>query len=255
MSIFSEVSGLYTSLSESLQKLKQRRDDKKLQQKVNDYFAPCPPPSELIMEPRIVMAPPLVSPNLELKYFLDVCKHLPIRSIFYEFRKDKFVHLNFEKHYLGKMVFFKERISGDKEITGSMRIVDFEKDQGKPMEEIKTIKGENFVKFHHRLISEYLPSANIEIIDFSEWFEKSRLFSPELPYLRYLGLFICDGILFGNFVNEKYQSSFTNTVVIPAFEKLREIFGVSPLIVPIEPVETDSEPFWCYYPEEVRQFI
>jgi len=255
MSVFSETSGLYTPLTEALQELKRRRADKKLQQRVNDYFAlyPCPP--ELATEPRIVMAPPLVSPNLELKYFLDVCKHLPIRSIFYEFRKDKFVHLNFEKHYLGKMVFFREHAPDNKEVTGSMRVVDFEKDQGKPMNEIKTIQGENFADFHHRLVSEYLPDADIEIHDFSEWFKNSRLFLPELPYLRYLGLFIRDGILFSNFVTEKYQSSFTHTLVMPAFEKLKEVLGVAPLIVPIEPVETDSEPFWCYYPEEVRTLI
>ncbi len=255
MSVFSETSGLYTSLSEALLELERRRNDKKLQQKVNNYFASYPCPPELAVEPRIVMAPPLVSPNLELEYFLNVCESLSMRSIFYEFRKDKFVHLNFEKHYLGKLVFFRKNISGDNEITGSMRIVDFEKDQGKPMDEIKTIQGENFVDFHHRLVSEYLPHTNIEIHDFSEWFRNSCLFSPELPYLRYLGLFIRDGILFSNFVTEKYQSSFTHDRVIPAFEKLKEVFGVSPLIVPIEPVETDSEPFWCYYPEEVRQFV
>jgi hypothetical protein len=255
MSAFLETAELYTPLTEALEELKRRRGDKKLRQKVDDYFASYPCPPELATEPRIVMAPSLASPNLELRYFLDVCKHLPIRSIFYEFNKDKFVHLNFEKHYLGKMVFFKECAQNNKEVTGSLHVVDFQKDQGKPMHEIKTIQGENFVDFHHRLVSEYLPDTDIDIHDFSEWFQNSRSFAPELPYLRYLGLFICDGILFSNFVTEKYQSSFTNKKVIPAFNKLKEVFGVPPLIVPIEPVETDSEPFWCYYPEEVRKLI
>jgi len=100
-----------------------------------------------------------------------------------------------------------------------------------------------------------LSFSSKEIKDFSKWFQNSRTFSVDLPYLRYLGLFIRDGILFNNFVTEKHQSFFTKTRVLPAFRKLREVFGVSPLIVPIEPIETDSEPFWCYYPEEVRRFL
>ena len=201
------------------------------------------------------MSPTLVSPNLELNYFLDVSKNLPIRPIFYEFRKDKFVHLNYVKHCLGELTFFRENFLGNKKITESIRIIDFEKDQGKPMNEIKTIKGENFIDFHHRLFSECLPGVNIEIYDFSDWFRKGYSFAPELPYLRYLGLFISDAILFGNFTTEKRESFFTNIKVLPAFRKLKEVFGLQPLIVPIEPMETDDGPLGCYYPEKVRQFV
>jgi hypothetical protein len=254
MSAFSETARLYTPLTTALEELKRRRGDDDLRQKVEGYFSSHPVPPELMSEPKMVMAPPIVSPNLELMYCLDVCKQLPIKSIFYEFRRDKFVHLNFEKHNLGEMVFYRENKQGRKEIVNSMRIIDFQKDQGKPMCEITTTSGENLVDFHHRLTSMFLPNYNLEIRDFSEWFMKSCQFSTGLPYLRYLGLFIRDGILFSNFITEKYQSSFTYTRVLPAFDKLREVFGVSPLIVPIEPVETDSEKFWCYYPEEVRQY-
>ena len=123
------------------------------------------------------------------------------------------------------------------------------------MDEIKTAKGENFVDFHHRLVSECLPDAHIEIHDFSEWFRNGHSFSSELPYLRYLGLFIRDGILFGNFTTEKRESSFTSTTVLPAFRRLKEVFGLQPLIVPVEPTETDDGASWCYYPDTVRQFI
>jgi len=255
MSVFSETVELYTPLTEALRELNRRRNDEELQQKVKKYFASHPCMPELVSEPRAVMAPSLASPNLEFSYALDICKNIPLKNVFYEFRKDKFVHLNFEKRCLGEMTFFRENISGEREITGSMRILDFEKDQGKPMNEIKTVNGENFVDFHHRLVADYLPSAGVDIRDFSEWFSNSRSFIPELPYLRYLGLFMTNGILFSNFVTEKYNSSFTHERVIPAFRKLREIFGVPPLIVPIEPIETDDEYFWCYYPEEVRQLI
>lgn len=259
MSVFSESAELYTPLAGALQELKRRREDKTLLQKIKDYFASYPSPSELASEPKAVMAPSLVSPNLELNYFLDIRKDLPIKSVFYEFRSDKFVHLNFEKRCLGEMTFFRLNASGKKESTGSVRVIDFQKDQGKPMNEIRTLKGEPFVDFHHRLVSEYRPSEDVHIYDFSKWFRGSHSFAPEFPYLRYLGLFITDGILFCNFIAdsvvEKSQSSFTDTRVLPAFRKLKEIFGVSPLIVPIEPIETDVEHFWCYYPDEVRRFI
>ncbi len=259
MSVISENSKLYTPLSEALEELRRRQGDSKLKARVREYFElyPCPP--ELTGGPRAVVAPPIVSPNLELKYFLDIREHLTIPSVFLEFREDKFVHLNFEKRYLGEMVFYRESRSGNKEISGSMRVVDFEKDQGKRMNEIITVTGENFVDFHHRLFSQYMPDVNINVHDFSDWFKNSRKFSSEIPYLRYLGLFLTDGLLFSNFITdsaiEDHQSTFTRTQVIPAFMKLSEIFGVKPLMVPIEPMETDSEAFWCYYPEEVRQLI
>jgi len=259
MSIFSETAALYTPLTQALHELERRRKDPSLVRKIEDFFSAYPATPELAKEPRAVMAPPLASPNLEFNYFLDVHKHLPIKSILYEYRQDKFVHLNFEKHCLGEMTFFREDSHGRKEVAGSVRVVDFGKDQGKPMSDIKTLSGENFVDFHHRLVSQYRPDADIEIVDFSEWFRGSRNFMPELPYLRYLGLFLTNGILFSNFIidstNEESQTSFTDNYVLPAFRKLEEIFGIAPLIVPIEPIDTDTEHHWCYYSEEVRKLI
>lgn len=255
MSVLSETVGLYTPLSTALQELDRRRNDPVLRKRIQDYFATSPCPRGLGAEPKIVMAPPLVSPNFELKYFLDICTSVPIQSMFLEFTQDKFVHLNFEKRHLGNMIFYKKTPHARAEVSGAIRIVDFEKEQGKPFTAIETIQGENFVDFHHRLVSQYLPDTPIERYDFSEWFIASRSFSPEFRYLRYLGLFLCDGILCSNFVTEKYHSPFTRAYVIPAFKKLEELFGVQPLIVPIEPLETDADPFWCYYPEEIRQWL
>lgn len=263
MSAFTAITAeLFTPIAEALPELQRRRNDTDLQQKIRSYFAKHPCTKELAAEPGAVMAPTLASPNFELNYFLDTQKNLPLKKILYEFGNDKFVHLNFEKHCLGEMTFFRQNIPGkgvEGETVETLRVVDFEKDQGKPMNKITTIQGENFVDFHHRLLSEYQPDAQFEICDFSEWFRKSRTFEPDLPYLRYLGLFMTDGILFCNFIadpsTEESQFAFTAEIVLPAFRKLRDMFGIAPLITPIEPIETDNEHFWCYYPEEVRRLV
>lgn len=255
MSFLSDTSFLYTPFSEAVEELERRRSNKELISKIDRYFEKLPSPVEMSGQTRMVIAPPIVTPNLELEYVLDIARHSSIQPLFFEYGNDKFVHLNFEKRYLGEMVFCKKPFLRKRVVTGSIRIIDFEKDQGKRFNEIKTLSGENLIDFHHRLVKERFPDFDLQIRDFSDWFERSRLFDPQFPYARYLGLFLHDGILLTNFVTEKYQSDFTRSLVVPAFKQLREQFGISPLIVPIEPIETDHDHFWCYYEEDIKELV
>ncbi len=252
MSDFAKVGELYVPLKEALSEFDSRQKNVELKASVAEFFKGYAPPQSLRDAPGGVYAPALVTPNLELTYLLDVVDGLPIPMHYFEFAHDKFVHMNFSKRCLGHMFFFDTSDVSGKTIVGDSRILNFQLSQGKPMDEIVTLSGENFVNFHHRVLSAYLGERKPEILNFSDWFAGSAAFDPALPYLRYLGLFITDGILFANFTTEKREAAFTDERVIPAFRKLKEIFGVSPLIVPIQPTESDDELFWCYYPEEVK---
>jgi len=205
-------------------------------------------------KPVAVVAPALVTPNLEFEYFMDIQGEVPLDVLFYEYGDDKFVHMNYEKKCLAELVFFKADGNGVKHIVDKQRIVDFQKFQGKPMSQVTTLTGENFIDFHHRLTRQYF-QRSVPVIDFSSWFSSAADFDEEFSYLRYLSLFLKNAILFGNFTTSKHESSFTEECVLPAFKRLHDVFGIVPLIVPIEPAETDDVGYWCYYSDEVRALI
>ncbi len=246
-----ELAGLYTPLPIALVELKRRRRDAKLVKKVRDYFAGFPPLEELKLQPKAVMARALITANLELEHFLNTSKDLSLDPIFYEFRNDKFAHINPEKRALGHMVFYATNAQGERVITGSKRVVNFNTYQGKTLDKVQTLWGEDLVAFHHRLVTSHFPNHKLDIVDFSDWFRKARKFSTAYPYLRYLGLFLVHGILFENFTNRDDEQPFNEQVVIPAVNKLVEIFGVPPIIVPIEPLEIDDQPHWYSYDEKI----
>lgn len=252
MSDLAKVGELYTPLKTAIALLQERQKFQDLRDDIADYFKGFPSPVSL-QEPSGVYAPALVTPNLELRYMMDVATALPFPVRYFEFSRDKFVHLNFAKRNLGELVFFNTE-EGERKITGKKKVVDFQTAQGVPMSDIVTLGGENFVAFHHRILKDSLKDSAPVIEDFSDWFKNAASFDPMLPYTRYLGLFLTDCILFANFTTEKREISFTEQRVLPAFRALRNRFGVNPLIVPVQPTESDDEDFWCYYPDDVREY-
>ncbi len=253
MSDFAKVGELYTSLSEALEMLRLRRQDAPLCARVASYFERLPA-DRVMSGGAAVYAPALVTPNLEMNYLRDVTAELPLKTVYLEFSHDKFVQLNYSKRSLAHLHFFKTNDDGSRVEMGDKLILDIQSAQGKPMDEITTLQNENFVSFHHRLLRHAYGSTSPEIHDFSQWFTESMHFDPEFPYARYLGLFLTDGILFANFTTEKREEAFTQNRVLPAFRKLREEFGIVPLIVPIQPTESDNESYWCYYPNTLLPY-
>jgi hypothetical protein len=242
-------------LGKALVELQRRRKNPELQKKVEEYFASYPTLAPLDVEPRGVMARAIFSPIYELAYFLEMKRHLSMNMVYFEFSNDKFVAINSGKRCLGDMVFFKEGRWSGKKVTDSKRIIDFAKSEGHPLREIKTYEGQPLIEFHHDLLRKYF-KQDLDIRDFSDWAKGSFQFSPELPYLRYLGLFVLNGILFEDFLTkDEHERPFTLKRVIPAYEKLVEIFGVPPLIVQLDPIIDDDRPFWYYYPESIKKLL
>ncbi len=251
MSVRDIVSGLYLPLHDAVDELARRRTDAALLGRVQAYFQSSPLPASLRDGPRSVFAPSIITPNFETLRLVGLLAESPYPAQFYEFGSDKFVHLNYMKRCLGRLAFV-DANSGSREVTSSISIVDFQTAQGKPMNEITTQQGEPFIEFHHRILHAHLGAAVPPIEDFSEWFVQSKRFSSTNPYMRYLGLFLVDAVLFANFTTEKHEAQFTSQIVLPAFDALKAEFGIAPLIVPIEPPDSDDHPYWGFYPEEVR---
>lgn len=257
MSNYLWVSELYTPLETALTELADRRKNADLVERVKREFARQPSFPELGDEPRAIMSPPVLTPNLETISFHDIGGFLPVRPLVCEFTKDKFVHLNVQKRCLGHLTFLgRGPMDQKKSITESMRITDFNESQSLLISQARTYWHESLVDFHHRLAHDYFKEkGELDSCDFSDWYKASKEFEPEFPYLRFLGLFMTEAILFANFTTSETEKTFTQNVVVPAFRELTKRFGTQPLIVPLEPMETDDTAFWCYYPEEILEMI
>lgn len=137
MSVRSIVKDLYLALPDALAELERRRADRALVERIDRYLAGSPTLPELKEGPKLVFAPPVVSPNFETLHLMSLLKDAPLPAVFYEFRRDRFVHLNFMKRCLGRLNFVAKG-SGSNEISSTMGIVDFQTAQGRPMNEITT---------------------------------------------------------------------------------------------------------------------
>ncbi len=110
------------------------------------------------------------------------------------------------------------------------------------------------VDFHHKLLAKRFPNEYLMTNDISEWFDKTK--NLDLYYVYYLSLFVQDYILFENFLfDDTEESMFTRDKFLPSFEKVIQLFGVRPLIVPLLPIEYEKSNAWFAYDEKVQKSV
>lgn len=194
----------------------------------------------------------IVSPNNECNHFLELSNQVHLKPLGYEYSEDKFCSINQYKFCLCEMPFSRGRSKKRETIFHYRKIIDFHKYDGKPFNTIKTLWGENLVDFHHRIL--FVNLSTIELFDASLWY-KANGGIAEGYYQHFMAFFICNGILFENFLLDNREGTFTNQVVLPAIEKVKTYFGVKPLIVPISPQDEATDIYWYCYPKWVEKEI
>jgi hypothetical protein len=235
----------YTSLEDAKKEIIKRNKDKNLVKKVNDFLGKDIPEPFKKGEPVSVLIRCIATPDKEYFNFLSEANKIGFRKFFIEYPQDKFVSKNFDKYSLCYLHFDGINKKNYDECD-KLKLVDFNKYDGHPFENIKTLWNTNLVDFHHDLF--FKSGYSIEIYNFWEWFNKSR-FKDEYYYLHYLSLFVCNGILFDNFLFEGEESDFTYKKFIPSFMKVVEKFGVKPIICPVTPIEDEDNFRWWLYPD------
>jgi len=252
--ISQNVDELYTPLPAAIKELKRRREDASLKRNVDAFFETCPPMPEFLGSPKAFYSRYIASPTLETERFIEMIKDADLQPILLEYLSDKFVARNREKYSLCNMCFIKGTPEKSGKIIRKKRVVDFNAYEGKPFRNIPTEWGESLIDFHHRLLRDSKMAPSMRVLDFSEWFDKSRKLGRDY-YRYYLALFLTHGILFENFLFDARELDFTTKKVIPAFDHLREMFGVKPLIVPIATNSIAELPAWSYYNEKILPLI
>lgn len=239
----------YTDLSTAEKEIQKRWCDNELKEKVKKYLD-YNIPSPFLSFPRAVLARHVITLDFELFHFLNYVKQTEIKPLLIECPSEKFTPNNPDKYHSCRMFFYDGKGKNGGNRISAFNIVDFNKCMGKKFENINTIWGENLVTFHRKFLSKIAPQRKKDILDISVWFDKKNH-----SYDKYLALFICNGILFENFLLEDEELPFTQKKVVPSFNRLIKIFNVNPLIVPVVPVEKSHDIVWSCFPNYIKKYI
>lgn len=242
---------VYTPIDEALNALNERWKDRELEERTSTYLTDNVPES-MIDGFSAVLSRHLVTPNYETRRFMIVPDVTGLKAVFFEYNADKFTSNNSLKYYLGKMVFHQGtgKNGGQKKIYEN--IIDFNSSNGKRIQDLKTLWGQNLVEFHHELMGVAFPNINHSLYDASDWFHKNGPTAKNY-YRNFLSLFIRHGILFENFEINGSEGQFVRDVFLPAFFEVWKNTNVKPLIVALEPTNIEGDIFWLSHPIETKK--
>lgn len=248
---------VYTPLDEALEELKKRQTDPTLHEFIQKEL-PVGAPLPMLTNPKAVMFRQVVTPNYEIRRFLDLIDMVEgLSPMFLEYAEDKFTDNNEWKYSLGKVGFYFGQGKKGGEKIERTRVIDFNSYRGKKLAEVKTLWGQSLIDFHHELFLEAYGGGtlnNDSFFDGSDWFSQSGGQAIDY-YKNFLALFVKNGVLFENFLLDTKEIDFTKNVFLPAFIKITQESGVKPLIVALEPTEIESAEFWMCHPAASLSFV
>lgn len=250
--IFNQI--VYTPLSDAIRLLEERQKNPEIMEKVEKLFKGKIP--EILKNKKCaVIARQIATPNKENKMFLSVVKENELNPVFFEYFDDKFTSNNKYKHSLGQLSIQNGIDKNGNICIEKINIIDFNKYNGKKLKDVKTLWGEPLTDFHKKLFKLY-NLKDFDCHDESDWYKKNNINNVNLAYDNFMLLFVCFGILFENFlVSKNSEGDFTKNVVLSSIEKVFNLTGLKPLIVPIETIDLETEDLWYYHLPIVKNDI
>lgn len=251
--IFNQI--VYTPLSEALRLLDERRKDPVLMAKVEKLLK-GDIPEIFINKKCAVLSRHVATPNKESVRFISIAKENGLYPVFFEFHDDKFTAQNQFKHSLGQLYIPGKIGKKNGSTVERITIVDFNKHGSKKLREVKTLWDESLVDFHKRLFSIHNYNlGDFQAHDESSWYKNNGGKANEY-YTNLLLMFTCFGILFENFLTSKdSEGDFTKKIVLPNIQKVMNLVGVKPIIVPLEPLDLETDNFWYHHLLKVKELI
>lgn len=236
----------YYSLDQAREEIKKRQHDKALKEKVNKFLSSRFIPG-LGQEPKAALIRSVLSPDSGFDFFYYCSKYIGLEPLIAEYTDDLFVGLSEEKLGLARL-----RITLEDNSKKLVDIVDFKVYHGKKIPEVKVVDDRSLIDFHHDLFK--LTDYKFSPEDISGYFHSFGKPSEYYPY--YFANFIVHGVLFENFAidSETHEKNFTNNVVVGSLEKIKEMFGVYPIIVRLYPEDQTSTEdfFWWSYNKNIN---
>lgn len=245
---------VYTPLSEAIKILEERQKDPKLIKKIEELLnGDIPEPLKKIDKYGINIEQ-LATPNFDTRRFINLVKEFNLKPFFSEYYNDKFTSNNKFKHSLGQIHICNGMHKNGEDKLEKMTIVNFNKYNGKKIKDVLTLWGESLIDFHKRIFEVYYPQNDFLFYDASEWLKRNGG-KAEDYYEKDLLLYICHGILFENFLLTGVGNGFTKKVFLPAFEKVKKLTGMKPLIIPLSLLDMEDDTHWYSYDKKIESYI
>jgi len=241
---------LYTPQEKVMAELHRRRalitDDSQLL----EVIKPTPSIQRLIDRPHLVFFRQIATPLHETLRVIEIAKELGLELCFLEYHDDKMVGAqNFFKHALGKLPVHQFVDKKGDDIIQNRTVIDFNQSNGHPIREIKTIRGEPLIHFHHTLLAE-LSDVDISsvAVDASDWFVQFEAGAAQY-YEAFFSLFVTHSVLAEVFLDgDSDKGYFTKKIVAPSFDRVSNRNGFHPLILNYQPASEQSRLYWDCYP-------
>lgn len=243
-------SKLYCSLTDAIEALKQRETNRDLELATIDLLGATIPKS-LTHAKGLVLFRNVATPNYEAHRLKNICEKLSgFQPIIFELTDDKFADVNPSKRALAKLRFLAK--ANGHTVFRNHSAIETGEANGKQLRTLKSQRGFSLVDSHREFFKGVFGSFFV-VEDISEWLH-SRGNRPHEYYVPFLSLFLQNAILFENFLNTEQERSFCRDVVLPAFCAIELKTGHRPLIVPLEPFDSEGDSYWTSYPDETANF-
>ncbi len=251
--LFNQV--VYTSLTEAIKILKERQKDKGLREKIEKLLGGDIPEPLRKIDKYGISSKQVATPNFDTRWFLNLMKEFSLKPVFLEYYNDKFTSNNSFKHSLGQLIVYDNLNKKGEHKIKKITIVDFNKYNGKPIKDVLTLWSESLIDFHKRLFKVCgYENENLCFYDESNWLKKHGDKAKDY-YENDLLLYVYHGILFENFLLTGDDGNFVKNIFLPAFEKVYNLTGLKPLIVPIPPMDIEEDTCWLSYDKRIEPYI
>jgi hypothetical protein len=193
-----------------------------------------------------------ITPNLEVSRMIDTCDFMGIHPIMLNYESDIFSCLSRSKYFLGKLGFFSGYGKGGGMKIDFKKIINFDGVEGKKMNEVKTIFGNDLITFHKEIFNEkfhFLERSEFDVTNVSSQTNAFEIYK----FIFFLS--IKSGFFLEHFIFEGKEKDFIKEIIFPAFVHVWNKTGYRPLVVPFEPTETDDADFWHYYFFNIKDII
>jgi hypothetical protein len=251
--LFNQI--VYTPLSDAIRLLNERQKDPELIKKIEKLLNNDIPEPLRKMDKYGISGKQVATPNFDNIWFIKLTKEFGLKAVFFEYFDDKFTSNNDFKHSLGQLLIHNKVDKHGYNIEEKITIIDFNKSNGKKLKDIKTLWGESLINFHKKLFeSQSLNINDFIFYDESNWL-KTHGNTAKNYYKNDMLLYICHGILFENFLLTESEGVFTKDVLLPALQEVMNLVGVKPLIVPIPPMDIESDSIWYSYNKKIKPYI
>ncbi len=250
--IFNSI--VYTPLSEALNIIRERRNDPSIVAKIEELLKGDIPE---VLKDNIcgIQFRQIATPNHDARHFLSITTDNGLKPVFFEYLDDKFTSNNEFKHSLGQLRIHGEVNKNDSYPIEKITIVDFANHDGKKLRDVLTVWNEPLQDFHRKLFKVHKHNIDdITFYDASEWLHRNGGTAKEY-YKNFFLLLICNGVLFENFLLNDDDALFTQNIVLPSIDFAIAMTGLKPLIVPIGPLDMETDSHWISYHQEIKKII